>query len=144
MNFGEALKGLNEGKKIKVPEWKGFWFKQSGMIKVFTTEGEVLDTPHFQQYIFRNDWQFLDDEQVIKIDYNKTTLHKLEEKINYTFPTTSETIGTERERIVVEILDLLREEYDNERDMVIKFAMGITPRMNHDDIVKCFDNKYRS
>ena len=74
---------------------------------------------------------------------NKTTLHRLEEKINNAFPTTSETIGTERERIVVEILDLLREEYDNERDMVIKFSMGITPRMNHDDIVNKFDETYR-
>jgi hypothetical protein len=74
---------------------------------------------------------------------NKTTLHKLEEKINNAFPTTSETIGTERERIVVEILDLLREEYDNERDMVIHFSMGVTPRMNCDDISKKFDETFR-
>jgi hypothetical protein len=74
---------------------------------------------------------------------NKTTLHKLEEKINNAFPTTSETIGTERERIVVEILDLLREEYDNERDMVIHFSMGVTPRMNFDDISNKFDETFR-
>lgn len=60
MEFGEALKGLNEGRKIKVPEWKGYWFKQAGMVKVMTAEGEVLDTPHFQQYIFRVDWEFVD------------------------------------------------------------------------------------
>ena len=60
MDFGEALKGLNEGEKIKVPEWKGYWFKQAGMVKLMTAEGEVLDTPHFQQYIFRMDWEFLD------------------------------------------------------------------------------------
>ena len=53
---------------------------------------------------------------------NKTTLHRLEEKINKAYPTTSETIGTERERIVVEILDLLREEYDNEKEMVLKLS----------------------
>lgn len=73
----------------------------------------------------------------------KTTLHRLEEKILNAFPTTSETIGTEKEKAVVEILDLLREEYDNEKDMVIHFSMGITPRMNHDDIVNKFDETYR-
>ena len=57
LNFGQALEFLNEGKKIKVPEWKGYWFKESGMVKVMTAEGQVLETPHFQQYIFRNDWQ---------------------------------------------------------------------------------------
>jgi hypothetical protein len=60
MDFGEALKELNEGKKIKVPEWKGYWFKESGMVKVMTAEGNVLETPHFQQYIFRMDWEFVD------------------------------------------------------------------------------------
>jgi hypothetical protein len=73
---------------------------------------------------------------------NKTTLHRLEEKINKAYPTTSETIGTERERIVVEILDLLREEYDNERDMVIHFSMGVTQRMDYQDIEKKFDETF--
>ena len=73
---------------------------------------------------------------------NKTTLHRLEEKINKAYPTTSETIGTEKERAVVEILDLLREEYDNEREMVLKFATGITPRMDYEDIVKKFDETF--
>ena len=57
LNFGQALELLNEGMKVKVPEWKGYWFKESGMVKVMTAEGVVLDTPHFQQYIFRTDWQ---------------------------------------------------------------------------------------
>ena len=74
---------------------------------------------------------------------NKTTLHRLEDKIIKSYPTTYETIGTERERIVVEILDLLREEYDNEKEMVLKFATGITPRMDYEDIVKMFEKKFR-
>lgn len=61
MNFGEALKALNEGKKIKVTEWKGYWFKESGMVKVMTAEGVVLETPHFQQYIFREDWSIVEN-----------------------------------------------------------------------------------
>ena len=59
LNFGEALEALNIGQKIKVPEWKGYWFKQSGMVKVMTAEGVVLETPHFQQYIFRTDWEIV-------------------------------------------------------------------------------------
>ena len=61
LNFGQALEALNEGKKIKAPEWKGYWFKEAGMVKVMTAEGEVLDTPHFQQYIFRTDWQIVNE-----------------------------------------------------------------------------------
>lgn len=74
---------------------------------------------------------------------NKTTLHRLEEKILNAFPTTSETIGTEKEKAIVEILDLLREEYDNEKEMVLKFAIGVTPRMDYEDIVKMFDETFR-
>jgi hypothetical protein len=62
MNFGQALEALNEGKKIKVPEWGGYWFKQSGIIKVMTAEGVVLETPHFQQYIFRQDWEIAEKD----------------------------------------------------------------------------------
>jgi hypothetical protein len=62
MNFAQALEALNEGKKIKVPEWGGYWFKQSGIIKVMTAEGVVLETPHFQQYIFRTDWEIAEKD----------------------------------------------------------------------------------
>lgn len=63
LNFGQALEALNNGQKIKVPEWKGYWFKQSGMIKVMTAEGVVLETPHFQQYIFRTDWEIVQENK---------------------------------------------------------------------------------
>jgi hypothetical protein len=69
MNFGQALEALNEGKKIKVPEWGGYWFKQSGMIKVMTAEGVILETPHFQQYIFREDWEIAEKDN--KKEYNE-------------------------------------------------------------------------
>lgn len=60
MNFSEALIHLNNGCFIKAPEWGGYWFKEAGMIKVKTNEGDILETPHFQQYIFREDWIVLD------------------------------------------------------------------------------------
>ena len=65
----------------------------------------------------------------------KTTLQRLEEKILNAFPVQNEKI--------VEILHLLREEYENEKKMVINFSIGITPRMNYQDIVDNFDETYR-
>lgn len=65
----------------------------------------------------------------------KTTLQRLEEKILNAFPVQNEKI--------VEILLLLREEYENEKKMVINFSIGITPRMNYQDIVDNFDETYR-
>ena len=61
LTFGLAIEALNVGMKIKVPEWEGYWFKKSGMVMVMTAEGEVLNTPHFQQYIFREDWIAFND-----------------------------------------------------------------------------------
>tara|TARA_R110000796_G_scaffold177590_1_gene294412 strand:+ start:229 stop:660 length:432 start_codon:yes stop_codon:yes gene_type:complete len=60
LTFGLALEAMNKGLKVAVPEWGGYWFKESGMVKVMTAEGELLKTPHFQQYIFRGDWYILD------------------------------------------------------------------------------------
>lgn len=78
MNFGEALEILNQGGKVKVPEWKGYWFKEAGMIKVMTAEGQVLETPHFQQYIFRTDWEQA-DSFVDRIKKEKADLeHKVQ------------------------------------------------------------------
>jgi len=62
VNFGQCLEALNLGDYIKVPEWGGYWFKESGIIKVMTKEGVVLDTPHFQQYIFREDWIIIEND----------------------------------------------------------------------------------
>lgn len=57
-----AIEAMNQGFKVKVPEWKGYWFKESGMVKVMTAEGRVLETSHFQQYIFREDWQIVQED----------------------------------------------------------------------------------
>mgnify|MGYP000088382004 CR=1 FL=1 len=61
LSFGLALEAMNEGFRVKVPEWTGYWFKEAGMVKVCTVEGNILETPHFQQYVFRNDWSILEN-----------------------------------------------------------------------------------
>ncbi len=47
MTYAEAEALLKEGKLVKLPEWKGFWFQNltNGQVLVLTAEGEILDTP---------------------------------------------------------------------------------------------------
>ena len=59
LRFSDCMEALNDGFRIKVPEWKGYWFKEAGIVKVMTAEGEILETPHFQQYLFREDWSII-------------------------------------------------------------------------------------
>lgn len=66
VDFGMCIKALNEGKKIKAPEWNGYWFKEGGLVKVMTAEGQVIENPHFQQYIFRTDWIIIEPEETKK------------------------------------------------------------------------------
>ena len=56
MKFGEALEILKRGGMVALPEWKGYWFKENGIIKVKLETGVVVNTPHYDKYIFRNDW----------------------------------------------------------------------------------------
>ena len=65
MNYQQALAALNEGEKIKLPEWDGYWFKpELGTgdegIKVFTAQGDILDTPYLDDYKNRTDWRITD------------------------------------------------------------------------------------
>lgn len=58
LTYQEALSALANGKKVKLPEWGGYWFYADG-IKVKTKDGEILNTPWFDKYKDRNDWQIL-------------------------------------------------------------------------------------
>lgn len=60
LTFDEAMVLLDEGKLVKLPEWVGHWFKKDGEIKVFTREGNVLDTPYLSDYTNRTDWEQTD------------------------------------------------------------------------------------
>lgn len=76
MKFEETLGALMCGYKIKLPEWKGHWYMDNAdregpepvdreyvksHIKVFTKDGEILDTPHFDKYEAREDWEIVND-----------------------------------------------------------------------------------
>lgn len=68
--FQEVLVALmEEGIKVKLPEWTGYWFsktvqKEDGTsvneIHVMTKSGDILKDPWIEKYKDRNDWQITD------------------------------------------------------------------------------------
>lgn len=57
MNFAQAVDLLNEGKKVRLPEWVGYWFSdpEKGYM-AFTRTGDIVkaDVPKF---LNRDDWE---------------------------------------------------------------------------------------
>ncbi|HHV27416.1 MAG TPA: hypothetical protein GXX63_09500 [Tissierellia bacterium] len=63
MNFGEALELMKQGKKVRVPEWGGWWFKKNGQIWVHTEDGNEIpqdDMSWVNSVIWREDWEVVD------------------------------------------------------------------------------------
>lgn len=43
MRFSEAVEALDEGKKVRLPEWRGYWFKdQDGEYCALTKDGDIV------------------------------------------------------------------------------------------------------
>ncbi len=58
LSYQEAISALHEGYMVKLPEWIGHWFAdENGSIKVFTRAGDILNTPHYDHYNMRQDWE---------------------------------------------------------------------------------------
>lgn len=57
MNFTQALEAMASGKKVKLPEWQGYWFMRGVEVKVFSSNGDILDTPWFDKYDMRTDFE---------------------------------------------------------------------------------------
>lgn len=68
MKFGLALKAMKEGKKVKLPEWKGYWIWDNEKESIFMhcKDGEVLDIRETQDVYFtfsnvaREDWEVVE------------------------------------------------------------------------------------
>jgi hypothetical protein len=61
MNFAAAVGVMRNGKKVRLSDWMGYWFMDGeGNIKVFTRDGDVLDTPNIDRYKDREDWSVTD------------------------------------------------------------------------------------
>lgn len=65
MKFGLALKAMKEGKKVKLPEWEGYWVWNNEKESIFMhcKDGQVLDIRETQDVYFtfsnvaREDWE---------------------------------------------------------------------------------------
>ena len=63
MNFGKALELIKQGKKVRVPEWQGWWFKKNGQIWVHTEDGNEFpqdDMSWVNSVIWREDWEVVE------------------------------------------------------------------------------------
>lgn len=61
MTGAEILTAIEQGLKVRLPEWKGYWKGVEDThgrlhILVFTHDGKILDTPD-SHYLFRDDWE---------------------------------------------------------------------------------------
>lgn len=70
MEFNEAYGYLRKGKKIKLPEWDGYWYWSDNRKTIMIhckngTEMDIRDTKNIEYtfgYIARNDWVVIKDE----------------------------------------------------------------------------------
>lgn len=72
MTFQEAREAMFNGSKVRLSDWMGFWFIPGQLaemceghlsddyIRVFTRDGDILDTPNIDRYKNRDDWEIYD------------------------------------------------------------------------------------
>lgn len=70
MKFNEAYLMMQLGKKIKLPEWKGFWAWENNTIMLHCSNGEVIDirdtndVAYTFSFICREDWTIVKEHIV--------------------------------------------------------------------------------
>lgn len=68
MTLQDAIDQMKVGNKVKLPEWEGYWFIPNGLqekddrlnVRVFTKTGDILETPWFDKYDRRDDFEIAD------------------------------------------------------------------------------------
>lgn len=66
MNYIQALEAMASGDKIKLPEWQGYWFKDTdGILKVVTKKGDIVETPELLYHKNRADWRITNGQRDI-------------------------------------------------------------------------------
>ena len=65
----QVISALNDGKKVTLPEWDGYWFSDNGTIKVFTKYAEILNTPWLELFDTRNDWEIYEENHNAIYDF---------------------------------------------------------------------------
>ena len=69
MIFKEAYELLKNGKKVKLPDWKGYWVVEDNTIKMHTKDGRILSITETEDVFYtlnfivnRDDWEVVDDK----------------------------------------------------------------------------------
>lgn len=69
MKFSKALEAIKNGKKVALPEWKGYWVKEGNTIIMHCKDGRNLDINGQMDDVFftmdnivREDWVVLPDD----------------------------------------------------------------------------------
>ena len=85
MEFVYALEALKNGKKVRCPEWLGYWKIEDGTIMMHCKDGRVLkitdteDIFYTLGFIVRKDWEVIDDDYT----YTPATTIRFEEALRY-------------------------------------------------------------
>jgi len=66
---------------IKLPEWDGFWFKSGDVVYVFTKEHQLLNSPQYEKYGDRTDWENIGGETSWAEPFLKTNRVRIDEII---------------------------------------------------------------
>ena len=74
MIFKEAYELLKNGKKVKLPDWKGYWVVEDNTIKMHTKDGRILSITETEDVFYtlnfivnRDDWEVVDDNYEVKM-----------------------------------------------------------------------------
>lgn len=57
MNLAAAIAACTEGKRVKLPEWQGYWFSSENKVKAFLADGSIAEDPWFDKYEGRTDFE---------------------------------------------------------------------------------------
>lgn len=84
LTFSEALGAIKEGKWVKVPEWRGYWFLKAGLIRVMNEDGVVLDTPWTKEQflILREDWQIVEKDDQWEKEQEKLFMDSIKKQMD--------------------------------------------------------------
>ena len=72
MEFKKAFELLKQGKKVKLPSWKGYWKWEDNTIKMYCKDGRIIpiteseDVEYTLSNILDDNWEAVDDDYEIK------------------------------------------------------------------------------
>ena len=70
MTFKEAFEEMKTGKRIKLPEWIGYWFIANDKVYIHCSDGSILNFLDILNpldtltFITRDDWEIAHDDEV--------------------------------------------------------------------------------